>query len=230
MESILSNVADVVNNSPGLAYLLVFLGGLLSASSPCVLAIIPLVIGFVGGYSGGNKRKAVTYALVFALGLSITFTLLGAIASLMGRLFGDVGRFWYFLAAGVAIIMGLYLTGVLRFKLPQPVALRTKHKGVIGAFLLGLLFGAVSSPCATPVLAVILAFVATKGRIIYGISLLFTYAVGHCALIVLAGIFTGFVESYAESKGVANFSALTKKISGVLIFLGGVYILYLNMW
>ncbi len=229
MESILSNVSDVINNSPGLAYVLVFLGGLLSASSPCVLAIIPLVIGFVGGYSEGNRKKAAVYALVFALGLSITFTVLGAIASLVGGLFGDVGKFWYYLAAAVAIIMGLYLVGILRFKLPQPVALKTKHKGIAGAFLLGLLFGAVSSPCATPVLAVILAFVATKGRIVYGTSLLFVYAAGHCALIVLAGIFTGFVESYARSKGVGNFSALTKKISGVLIFLGGVYILYLNV-
>ena len=229
MESILSNISDVINNSPGLAYLFVFLGGLISASSPCVLAIIPLVIGFVGGYSEGNRKKAVVYALVFALGLSITFTILGAIASLMGKLFGDVGKFWYYLAAVVAIIMGLYLVGVLKFKLPQPVTLKTKHKGVVGAFLLGLLFGAVSSPCATPVLAVILAFVATKGRIIYGTSLLFAYAVGHCALIVLAGIFTGFVENYAKSKGVSNFSTLTKRISGVLILLGGIYILYLNI-
>ncbi len=229
MESILSNVSDVINNSPGLAYLLVLLGGLLSASSPCVLAIIPLVIGFVGGYSEGNKKKAITYAVVFALGLSITFTILGAVASLMGRLFGDVGKFWYYFAAAVAIIMGLYLAGVLRFKLPQPVTLKTKHKGVIGAFLLGLLFGAVSSPCATPVLAVILAFVATKGRIIYGTSLLFVYAIGHCALIILAGIFTGFVESYAKSKGVSNFSSITKRISGVLIFLVGLYVLYINI-
>jgi cytochrome c-type biogenesis protein len=229
MESILSNIADVINNSPGLAYLFVFLGGLISASSPCVLAIVPLVIGFVGGYSEGNKKKAIVYALVFALGLSITFTILGAIASLMGRLFGDVGKFWYYLAAGVAIIMGLYLIGVLKFKLPQPVTLKTKHKGIVGAFLLGLLFGAVSSPCATPVLAVILAFVATKGRVIYGTSLLFVYAVGHCALIVLAGIFTGFVENYAKSKGVSNFSSLTKKISGILICLAGLYILYINI-
>jgi cytochrome c-type biogenesis protein len=229
MESILSNIADVINNSPGLAFLFVFLGGLISASSPCVLAIVPLVIGFVGGYSEGNKKKAIVYALVFALGLSITFTILGAIASLMGRLFGDVGKFWYYLAAGVAIIMGLYLIGVLKFKLPQPVILKTKHKGIVGAFLLGLLFGAVSSPCATPVLAVILAFVATKGRVIYGTSLLFVYAVGHCALIVLAGIFTGFVENYAKSKGVSNFSSLTKKISGILICLAGLYILYINI-
>ncbi|MGB2696553.1 MAG: cytochrome c biogenesis protein CcdA [Candidatus Zixiibacteriota bacterium] len=229
MESILSNVADVINNSPGLAYLFVFLGGLVSASSPCVLAIIPLVIGFVGGYSEGNRKKAILYSLVFALGLSITFTILGAIASLVGGLFGDVGKFWYYLAAGVAVIMGLYLIGVLNFRLPQPVTLKTKHKGVVGAFLLGLLFGAVSSPCATPVLAVIVAFVATKAKIVYGTSLLFVYALGHCALIILAGVFTGFVESYAKSKGVSNFSAITKKISGVLILLAGLYILYINV-
>ena len=229
MESILSNVSDIINNSPGLAYLAVFVAGLISASSPCVLAIIPLVIGFVGGYSEGNRKKAAIFAVVFALGLSITFTILGGIASLVGGLFGDVGKFWYYLAAAVAMIMGLYLIGLLRFKIPQPVQLKTKHKGVIGAFLLGLLFGAVSSPCATPVLAVILAFVATKAKVVYGMSLLFVYAVGHCALIVLAGVFTGFVESYAKSKGVSNFSSLTKKISGVLIFLAGLYILYINI-
>ena len=229
MESILSNISDVINNSPGLAYLFVFLGGLISASSPCVLAIIPLVIGFVGGYSEGNKKKAVVYALVFALGLSITFTILGAIASLVGGLFGDVGKFWYYLAGAVAIVMGLYLMGVIRFRLPQPVTLKSKRKGVLGAFLLGILFGAVSSPCATPVLAVILAFAATKAKVVYGISLLFVYAVGHCALIVLAGIFTGFVESYAQSKGVSNFSNRTKKISGALICLAGIYILYINI-
>jgi cytochrome c-type biogenesis protein len=80
-----------------------------------------------------------------------------------------------------------------------------------------------------PISAVILAFVYNITDIVYGSSLLFVYAVGHCALIILAGIFTGFVESYAKSKGVSNFSALTKKISGILIFLGGLYILYINV-
>jgi len=135
MESILSSVSDVINNSPGLAYILVFLGGLVSASSPCVLAIIPLVIGFVGGYSEGNKKKAIMYSLIFALGLSITFTILGAIASLVGGLFGDVGKFWYYVAGAVAIIMGLYLAGVLEFKIPQPVTLKSKHKGILSGLL-----------------------------------------------------------------------------------------------
>jgi len=86
----------------------------------------------------------------------------------------------------------------------------------------------VSSPCATPVLAVILAFVATKAQIIYGISLLFVYALGHCALIILAGVSTGFVESFAQSRGITNFSNTAKKISGLLIILAGFYVLWIN--
>jgi cytochrome c-type biogenesis protein len=228
MESLLGNISSVINSTPALAYILIFLGGILSASSPCVLAIIPLVIGFVGGYSEGNKKKALLYSLTFALGLSITFTILGAIASLIGRLFGDVGKLWYYLAAGVALVMGLYLLGVIKIPFPKTVEMKTKHKGILGAFLLGLLFGMVSSPCATPVLAVILAFVATKAQIIYGISLLFVYALGHCALIILAGVSTGFVESFAQSRGITNFSNTAKKISGLLIIFAGFYVLWIN--
>ena len=228
MESLLGNISSVINSTPALAYILIFLGGILSASSPCVLAIIPLVVGFVGGYSEGNKKKALLYSLTFALGLSITFTVLGAIASLLGRLFGDVGKLWYYLAAGVALVMGLYLLGVIKIPFPKTVEMKTKHKGILGAFLLGLLFGMVSSPCATPVLAVILAFVATKAQIIYGISLLFVYALGHCALIILAGVSTGFVESFARSRGITNFSNTAKKISGLLIIFAGFYVLWIN--
>ena len=229
MESLLGNISAVINDAPGLAYILVFLGGILSASSPCVLAIIPLVIGFVGGYSQGNKKKALLYSLTFALGLSITFTILGAIASLVGRLFGDVGKLWYYLVAGVALIMGLHLLGLIKIGFPKTVDLKTKHKGILGAFLLGLLFGMVSSPCATPILAVILAFVATKARIIYGVSLLFVYALGHCALIIAAGISAGFVESFAQSRGITNFSNLAKKVSGLLIIFAAIYILWINL-
>jgi len=229
MESLLANISEVINNTPALAYILIFLGGILSASSPCVLAIIPLVIGFVGGYSQGDKKKALLYSLTFALGLSITFTILGAMASLLGRLFGDVGKLWYYLAGGVAIIMGLYLLGLIKISFPKTVELKTKHKGVLGAFLLGLLFGMVSSPCATPVLAVILAFVATKAKIVYGISLLFVYAIGHCALIIAAGVSAGFVENFAQSRGITNFSNFAKKVSGLLIIFAGFYILWINL-
>jgi cytochrome c biogenesis protein CcdA len=104
-----------------------------------------------------------------------------------------------------------------------------KKRGALGAFLLGLLFGVVSSPCATPVLVVILAFVATKGEVLYGTILLFVYAIGHCALIISAGGVTGFVESFIQGKKVANFSLWAKRISGILITLAGFYLLYINV-
>jgi cytochrome c-type biogenesis protein len=94
---------------------------------------------------------------------------------------------------------------------------------------MGLLFGLASTPCATPVLVVILAYVATKGQILYGTLLLFVYAIAHCALIVLAGVVTGFVESFAKSRGASGFSIYAKRISGLLIILVGAYVFYANL-
>jgi len=223
------SLGQYIQGHPLIAVLAVFVGGLLSASSPCVLAIMPMVIGYVGGHSGGDRRKALTYSLLFALGLAITFTILGVIAALFGRLMGDVGKLWYWAIAALAIATGLALMGVYEIRLPFAAKMQTPKRGVIGAFLLGLLFGVVSSPCATPVLVIILTFVATQRQVIYGTLLLFIYAIGHCALIVLAGLVTGVVESFVESRGIINFSLWAKRVSGALIVFAGIYILYINV-
>jgi cytochrome c biogenesis protein CcdA len=202
---------------------------MLSSSSPCVLATIPLVIGYVGGYSEGDRRKAFLYSLTFILGLSITFTILGAIASLLGGLFGIISRTWYFIVGGIAVIIGLHLIGLLNWSLPVPVHLQPKQRGILGAFLLGIFFGIVSSPCATPVLALILTFVAAKGEVAYGTSLLFIYALGHCALIFLAGTATGFAESFIRSKGVSNITTWGKRVGGLIVVFAGVYLFYLGI-
>lgn len=225
----MENIVQYIQGNPLIAFAAVFAGGLLSAASPCVLAIMPMVIGYVGGHSKGDKKKAVVYSLLFALGLALTFTILGAIAGIFGRLMGVTGSLWYWIVGGLAVAMGLSLIGLYEIRIPFAHKMKTDKKGAIGAFLLGLLFGVVSSPCATPVLVVILTFVAAQGQVVYGVLLLFVYAIGHCALIVIAGITTGFVESFVESKGVVDFSAWAKKISGGLIVLAGLYILFLNL-
>ncbi len=217
MDFMISDIQSIVQNNHSLAFFAVFTGGIISAASPCVLAAIPLIIGYVGGYSEGNKKKAALYSLVFILGLSLTFTLLGAAASMMGGLLGFLGRWLYIGLAAVAVVMGLHLMGVLSLVLPFQKTRKVKSKGLWGAFLLGLLTGTVSSPCATPVLAVILAYVSTKGDILYGGSLLFAYAVGHCALIFIAGLSIGLTESIVSSQGVKNFSLYSKRISGALL-------------
>lgn len=229
METFLNHLAQAFTENPFLAYLGVFIGGIFSSSSPCVIATIPLVIGYVGGYSEGDRRKALLYSLTFILGLSLTFTILGGIASLVGGLFGVISRAWYFIVGGIAVIIGLHLIGFFDWNLPVPVHLQPRQKGILGAFLLGIFFGVVSSPCATPVLALILTFVASKGEVLYGVSLLFIYALGHCALIFLAGTATGFVESFAKSKGISNIATWGKRVGGSIVTLVGMYLVYLGV-
>jgi cytochrome c biogenesis protein CcdA len=224
METMLNNIQTIIQNNHSLAFLAVFVGGLISAASPCVLAAIPLIIGYVGGYSEGSKKKAALYSLVFILGLSLTFTLLGAAASAMGGFLGFMGRWLYVGLAVIAVAMGLQLMGLISIPLPFQKTRQVKSRGLWGAFLLGLLTGTVSSPCATPVLAVILAYVSTQGDILYGGALLFAYAVGHCALIFVAGLSIGLTESIVGSKGVKNFSLYSKRLSGALLTLAGLYI------
>jgi len=229
METFLNYLSQSLSGNPFLAYFGVFIGGILSSSSPCVLATIPLVIGYVGGYSEGDRRKAVLYSLTFILGLSLTFTVLGAIASVIGGLFGIISRTWYFVVGGIAVAIGLNLIGLFEWNLPIPIHLQPKKRGILGALLLGLFFGIVSSPCATPVLALILTFVASKGEVAYGTSLLFVYALGHCALIFLAGTATGFAESFIKSKGISNMTAWGKRIGGSIVVFAGIYLIYLGI-
>lgn len=223
METIFNNIQHIIQTQHGLAFVAVFVGGLISAASPCVLAAIPLIIGYVGGYSEGNKKKAALFSLVFVLGLSITFTMLGVAASVMGQFLGFMGRWPYLALAFIAVLMGLQLMGTISIPLPFQKTRAIKTKGLLGAFLLGMLTGTVSSPCATPVLAVILAYVSTQGDLAYGGSLLFVYALGHCALIFVAGLSIGFTESMIGSRGVKNFSLYAKKFSGALLVLVGIY-------
>lgn len=224
MDSMVGNIHAIVQNNHSLAFLAVFIGGLISAASPCVLAAIPLIIGYVGGYSEGNKKKAAVYSLVFILGLSITFTVLGAAASAMGQFLSFAGQWLYIGLAVIAVAMGLQLMGLISIPLPFQKTHQIKSRGLWGAFLLGLLTGTVSSPCATPVLAVILAYVSTQGDILYGGSLLFAYAVGHCALIFIAGLSIGLTESLVSSKGIKNFSLYSKRFSGALLVVAGLYL------
>jgi cytochrome c biogenesis protein CcdA len=222
----LDNIEQIVTLYPILAFGAVFLAGILSSASPCVLATIPLVVGFVGGYADGDRMKAFRYSLSFILGLSLTFTAFGAAAGLLGTMFGVLGGWWYVVAGIVALVMGGQMMGLYEIRLPVRREFKPKQGGIIGSFILGLFFGVVSSPCATPVLVVILTYVATKGQVMYGTGLLFVYAIGHCLLMLLAGTFTGFIESFVKTKGIVNFSAWTKKIGGFVVAIVGMYLLW----
>jgi cytochrome c-type biogenesis protein len=225
---LLENIGIIIENQAWLAFPVCFLGGIISSASPCVLAMIPLIIGFVGGYAEGSQKKAIQYSLMFTLGLTITFTILGVIAGALGKLFGDVGTFWYYILPPVVILLGLYL--ILADKLNLNIGLSQKFmprkKALLGAFLIGLFFGIIASPCATPVLGVVLTYAATRQDIVYSGGLLLAYALGHWALVFGAGISTGFAQKVIASRGISNFSNYSKKIAGVILIGAGIYLVY----
>ena len=210
-----------------LAYALVFLGGLLTSLGPCNLATIPLIVGYVGGSREITRRRSFTLSLAFALGLAITFMLLGVAAALIGGLIGISTRWWYYLVAGICFFIGLNMLGALPFNLPSWFGgLREKigWKGISGALALGLVSGLVASQCATPVLAAILTYVMAKGALAYGATLLFVYALGRGVPVVLAGTFAGALKGL---QSLGRWSELIEKASGVIIILVGLYFLWI---
>ena len=221
----LDNIEQIITLYPLAAFGAVFLAGVISSASPCVLATIPLVVGFVGGYADGDRLKAFRYSLAFVLGLSLTFTAFGAAAGLLGTMFGTLGGPWYLIAGSIALVMGGQMMGLYEIRLPIRRDFKPKQGGIVGSFLLGLFFVVVSSPCATPVLVVLLTLVAGKGQVLYGVALLFCYAIGHCLLMLFAGTFTGFVEGFVKARGVVNFSLWAKQVSGgVVVMVGGWFV------
>jgi cytochrome c-type biogenesis protein len=220
------SLGQVMQTRPVLAYGAAYLGGVIATASPCILASIPLIIGFVGGYAGGNKKQAFFYSLTFVVGLALVMSVLGAMAALAGTMFGQVGTYWYFVVAVILIVMGLQLAGLINLKLGgNAQRFLPQRTGLVGALILGMLFGLVLSPCASPVLAVILTLAAVQGKVAYGSTLLFAYALGQGTLIMVAGTFTGVIESFLQSRS-AKVGTILQQAAGGLIFFAGCYIFF----
>jgi cytochrome c biogenesis protein CcdA len=232
LEQFIGRVGEYVQHSPHLAVLAVFAGGLLTASNPCVLATIPLMMSFVAGQRDLNvgPLRAFVYSLIFVFGLAITFTVLGVAAALAGTLYGDVSSLWNWVVAGVCLVMGLHLMGVLPFSIPMPMGLRPKTRGALGIFVMGLLFGVVSVPCAAPILVVLLTYLAGSGSsVTYGAFLLLVYALGHSVLIVLAGTSVGIARKLIESKRVTRATDIMRRAAGAVVVLVGLYFVYVAL-
>lgn len=210
-----------------LAFVLAFLGGILTSLGPCNIATIPLIMGYVGGSHDLSRSRSFSLSLAFAIGLALTFMLLGVAAALIGGLIGASTRWWYYLVAGVCFLIGLNMVGVLQLNLPMwfgGLRERIGLKGIPGALALGLVSGLVASQCATPVLAAILTYVMAKGALVYGAALLFVYALGRGVPVVLAGTFTGALKSFQK---LGHWSAVIEKASGVIVIGVGLYFLWI---
>ena len=216
MESLLQSLAASAAAAPPMVtLLLVFLGGVVSSASPCVLAAVPLVIATVGG-SATTRGRALMLSLAFVVGLALCFTALGAIAAFTGSLIGDVGWVWKAVLAAILIVMGLHLTGLVRLPSPKLDGKRFRGAGLAGAFGLGALTGTLSSPCATPILVVVLSLVAFERKVLWGTTLLAAYSLGHVVLLLAAGTATGFAAAYLGSRA-AVWARRVHQVFGVIL-------------
>jgi len=219
---------EILKTGSLLAYPLVFLGGVVTSIGPCNVAMIPLIIGYLGGSIELSRQRSFTLSLTFASGLALTFTALGVVASLVGGLIGGTSRVWYYVVAAVCIAIALQMLGA--FHLPEIPGLgrlreQVTLKGLPGALALGLVSGLVASQCATPVLAAILTYVmARQGALVYGAILLFLYALGRGVPIVMAGTFTGVLT---QLRAFGRWSGVMEKASGVIILGVGLYFLWI---
>jgi cytochrome c biogenesis protein CcdA len=223
LEQSSENLAQIVQSNPWLAPAAAFVGGLLTAANPCVLAMVPLMVGYVAGQEARSVGRSFLLSLTFSIGLTITFAVLflatWAASSVLKA------SWWTYLAAAVCLLMGLHLIGVLNFRIPAPAGVQPKQKGFIGALLLGLLFGLVSLPCAGPVLLALLAVVPLSGAA-FGAVLLVAYSLGHCGLVLAGGTSMGLVQRLADSRGWNRSADVLRRIAGVLILLVGAFLLF----
>ena len=217
----------VLQNRTLVAYLLVFLGGIVTSIGPCNVAMIPLIVGYLGGSANLSRGRSFALSLTFATGLAITFMALGVVATLVGGMIGGASRLWYYVVAGVCFLIALHMLGAFRLpEIPWMGRLRERIglKGIPGALALGLVSGLVASQCATPVLAAILTYVMTQqGALAYGAALLFVYALGRGVPIVLAGTFTGVIK---RLRSFGRWSPMIEKASAVIILGVGLYFLW----
>ncbi|MDF2685338.1 MAG: thiol:disulfide interchange protein [Clostridia bacterium] len=224
----LESLSSLITSNLWLAPLLALLAGVLTAFTPCCLSTIPLVISYVGGINSKDTKKAFLLSAAFSLGMAVTLTALGTAASLLGKLLIGTGSWWYIILGLLMILMALQTWEIFNF-IPSSYAIgKNRKRGFIGAFLAGILGGLFSSPCATPVLIVLLAFVAKEGNLLFGVLLLLLYSAGHSVLVLIAGTSIGFVQKLSANEKYGNISKILKIAMGILILLIAFYMFYLG--
>jgi cytochrome c-type biogenesis protein len=230
MENLFVWLTQSLSGSAWLALTASFLWGILSILlSPCHLSSIPLIVGFIDGQGLVTKKRAFTLAGLFSVGILLTIALIGLITGLMGRIMGDVGKTGNYFVAVIFFVIGLHLLEVINLPFlgvsNQP---KMKRKGALTAFVIGLLFGVALGPCTFAYMAPMLgiAFRTASTRPVFAVSLVLLYAIGHCSVIVVAGTFTSMVQKYLRWNERSKGAVVLKKVCGVLVILGGVYLIW----
>ncbi len=227
MIKIFTWLTKALGENPLIAITASYLWGILSITlSPCHLASVPLIVGYVSGQGKITVKRAFSLSLIFALGILITIGVVGLITGLLGRMMGDIGKTGNYIIAIVFFIIGLYLIGII----PLPflgAGVGINKKGILGAFIIGLLFGIALGPCTFAYMAPMLGVVFTVAsrNFPYAASLILAYAIGHCSVIVIAGSLTETIGNYLRWSEKSKGISIVKTICGIFVILGGIYLI-----
>ncbi len=227
MTEFLASLSDMITQNLWIGPLVALFAGILTSFTPCCLSTFPLVIGYVSGNKSG-RRSAFVYSLLFCLGMTVTFTAIGALLAALGQYLSAMGGWWYVILGALMVFMALVMWDVIKLFPNCGVRQTTTKKGGLGAFLLGLLGGAFASPCVTPVMAAILAVISSGINLGVGILMLVTYSIGHSILIVAVGTGLGALNQLGGSEKFEKAGRWIKGILGAVILLLGLYLLYLG--
>jgi len=229
VEKLFTALTEAIEKAPALALTAAFVWGILSILlSPCHLASVPLVVGFMGGIENLRASRGAVIASVFAAGIFITIAVVGAVTALLGGLVGDVGSAGNYVVAIVLFVIGLHLLGVIPMPWSGGGRLMPKRKGLVGAFVLGLLFGVAVGPCTFAYFMPVLGFAFLSGQTnaLYGTVLVAVTAIGHCSVIIAAGTAAGALQRYLNWSESSRATAVLKKVCGILVIISGLYLLW----
>lgn len=226
MESFLNNPEQYLQGPAVLAFIAVYLGGVLVSFTPCVYPVAPIIIAYIGGRGEASKTRSLLLSILYVLGMSVTYTALGAVSALTGKLFGQIqsSPWTYFIVANICIILGLSMLDAITINIPVPGFLggASSRKGLVGSFVVGATSGLIMGPCTAPVLGVLLAFVAAKQNVVYGMALLFVFSLGMGTLLVALGTFSGLIGSLPRA---GAWMVYVKKAFGIIMLGLGEYFL-----
>lgn len=230
LHEIFTTLTHAIQGTPSIALGASFVWGVLSILlSPCHLASIPLIVGFINGQGRISRGRALGIAVLFAVGILVTIAIVGAITASLGRLRGDIGPYGNYFVAAIFFLVGLHLLDVIPMPFEGSGPVGMKRKGFLAAFILGLIFGIAIGPCTfafmVPMLGITFQF--SSDHFAYGILLLFLYGVGHCSVIVFAGTCTQMVQRYLDWNEKSKGAIAVKKVCGVLVIFGGLYLIFI---
>ena len=231
MEKLFTTLTQAVEGTPAIALTAAFTWGILSILlSPCHLASIPLIVGFIDGQGRISTTRAFIISSLFAVGILITIGAIGAVTAGLGRMMGDIGIYGNYFVALVFFAVGLHLLGVIPMPWSAPGKVGLKRKGMLAAFILGAVFGIALGPCTFAFMAPMLGvtFKLSATNLLYGVLLLVVYGLGHGSVIVLAGTCTELVQRYMNWNEKSRGAVILKKICGVLVLTGGLYLFYMT--